>query len=64
MQRGFAYDSPRHVKCDVMSKVRAVHISTDIARDAVFNGLYPIELPEDDRTGFTYRVRISPFTMM
>jgi len=57
VQRGFAYDSPRHVNCDTMSRVRAVHISTDYARDAVMNGLYPVELSDDDPTGFTYRAK-------
>jgi len=46
VQQGFAYDSPRQVNCDIMSKVRAFHIPPTLVKDAMVNGLYPVELSE------------------
>jgi len=55
VQRGFAYDSPRKVNCEIMSKVRAVHISPELVHSAVINGFYPVDISEDDPSGFSHR---------
>jgi len=47
VHRGFAYDSPRNVNCGIMSKVKAVHISPLLVRNAINNGLYPVELSSE-----------------
>jgi len=51
VQEGFIYDSPRVVNCHKMSIVRAVHISHALSHQAIRDGLYPIEVEEDDPVG-------------
>ena len=55
VHRGFAYDSPRKLNCDSMSKVRAVDIAPELVKYAVRKDMYPIEVYENDPYGFSRR---------
>lgn len=55
VEEGFIYDSPRVVNCQKMSTVRAVHISHALTHQAILDGLYPLEVEEDDPVGKDHR---------
>jgi len=55
VHRGFAYDAPRKVDCEIMTKVRAVHISHSRTHDAIGEGLFPIISAEDTDMEYIYR---------
>ena len=55
VQEGFIYDSPRVVNCQKMSVTRAVHMSHALSHQTVVDGLYPLEIGEDDPVGNHHR---------
>lgn len=57
VQHGFAYDSPHKVNCKSMSRGRAIHMSHSSTKQAVKDGLYPLEEQINERNPYGFHSR-------